>query len=621
MCGIAGIISPGLPVERRIISNMCQRLEHRGPDDSGDWYSPDGCVGLTHRRLSIIDLSAKGHQPMRDSTGQIVIVFNGEIYNYQELRLELEKKGRLFYTHSDTEVILEAYKEWGDDCVLRLNGMFAFCIYDIRKQRIFVSRDRCGEKPFFYFCDQGNFVFASELKALMEYPGLKRNIDPAGLRFYFAYGYIPGEYSILSGVKKLPPAHTLSFQIPSGSLRVRRYWELPLPEEKLNSDTEELAAELERLLTDAVRRQLVADVPVGVLLSGGIDSSLITALASRVSEKPVKTFTVTFPGELKFDESRHAKLIADFFKTEHLELAAQVPDSDLLSGLVRQYDEPVCDSSIIPTYLVSKLISRNTKVALGGDGGDELFAGYQAYNRILQQRRLKRLLPVFLRAGVGAIAERFLPLGARGREFLLETRGDVLFTLSRSSLFFDEYSLARLIKPLSEGSISTVRKYKAGLCQPRRGLPGMMMALDFNSYLPEDILVKVDRASMLNSLEIRSPFLDHRVVEFAFSRVPNHLRADFKERKILLKYTARRILPAQIDLQRKQGFSVPLESWFKGGFGKTVKEILSEADPRLFDQKKIQQLLRNQEKGYSNSERIFALVIFELWRREYKAVI
>lgn len=621
MCGIAGIASLKPINQPELLARMRDTMSHRGPDDSGQWWSKDGSVGLVHRRLAIIDLSARGHQPMADASGQFIITLNGEIYNYQDLRRQLQAKGHSFRSETDTEVLLEAYRAWGRDCLSHLNGMFAFCIYDIKENILFIARDRAGEKPLFYTYHNGVFAFASELKALMAYPDLPRKIDLKALGFYFTYGYIPGEHCILQGVRKLPPAHALSFDLSTHQEKQWQYWALPEPQVKNDSSIEDLSRELELLLEDSVKRQLVADVPVGILLSGGMDSSLITALASRVSDRPVQTFTVTFPGYGSYDEGPHAKLVADYFGTQHTEFVAEPKVASLLPELARQFDEPLCDSSMIPTYLVSKLIRQNAKAALGGDGGDELFGGYPSYNWVFKQEFARRYIPGCFRDTMSWAARSVLPHGTRGRNFLLGLESDLKSALSKAGVFFDGTLINKMAAPFKGNAsdiIKNVEKYKLDLCQFSRGLPGMAMALDFKTYLPEDILVKVDRASMLNSLEVRAPMLDYRVIEFAFSRVPNTFRANMVERKILLKSLARRLLPAQFDLERKQGFSLPLRRWFRSEFGDFVKDILNQADPKLFDRSEIVRLIKDQNRGFVNAERLFSLTIFELWRREYK---
>jgi asparagine synthase (glutamine-hydrolysing) len=620
MCGIVGIISStSSQTNQDRLTQMRDSLSHRGPDDQGSWISSDGRVALGHRRLSILDLTEAGHQPMTAAEGALSIVFNGEIYNYLELKRQLEASGHRFQTHSDTEVILESYREWGPDCISKLNGMFAFALYDRQRNSVLLARDRVGEKPLFYLLADGKLAFASELKALMADPDLKPTLELRSLEYYFAYGYVPGNRCLLKGVQKLPPAHALSFDVNSGQSKIWRYWALPMPDLRESSD-EELLVELEQLLEDSVRKQLVADVPVGILLSGGIDSSLVTALAARVSSRRVKTFTISFPGYGTYDEGPYAKIVASAFGTEHCELAAEPASVQLLPELARQFDEPMCDSSMIPTYLVSKLIRRQATVALGGDGGDELFGGYRHYGWLMRQDRWKNRLPGPLRTLIRAVASKAMPVGMRGRNYLLGMANGSEQRLSHVNLFFDRESRRQLVVPLRTLSpdVDLPEAYKDSLAERERGMPGLAMAADFRSYLPEDILVKVDRASMLVSLEVRAPWLDYRIVEFAFRRVPNRMKATTKKRKILPTMLARKLLPPELDLDRKQGFSIPLKQWLKGEWGEFVSNVLMEADQTLFDRRVIAQLLERQRLGFVNSERLFGLTLFELWRRHYK---
>jgi asparagine synthase (glutamine-hydrolysing) len=556
---------------------------------------------------------------MTDIAGEIIIVFNGEIYNYQELRRELESRGHRFQTVSDTEVLIEAYRAWGEDCLAHLNGMFSFCLCDQKKQRLFLARDRAGEKPLFYGYGDGRFAFASELKALMADPEQPRRLDLNGLEFYLAYGHIPGSYCILKDVHKLPPAHAMTVDFNLSELRVWQYWHVPPPDHNYNASMDLLLEELEEILRDAVKRQLVADVPVGVLLSGGVDSSLVTALAAQTSSMPVRTFTITFPGHGQYNEAPYARIVADHFGTQHIELAAEPASVGLLPKLARQYDEPMCDSSMVPTYLVSNLIRQYCKVAVGGDGGDELFGGYFNHQWLLYQERLRCFLPPLIRKIIKACALHF-PVGFRGRNGMLAIGGELRDAMATSGLFFDTRTRQRLLNPLHEklGLLINPEAYKARLCEPGRGVPGLGMAVDFKMYLPDDILVKVDRASMLNSLEVRAPLLDYRIIEFAFGRVPNHLRVTTKGRKILLRQLASKLLPQRLNLSRKQGFSLPLRSWFKGDWGGYVEDVLREADRDIFELKTIQTIIRGQKCGFNNSERLFALTMFELWRRAYK---
>ncbi|MGI8402150.1 MAG: asparagine synthase (glutamine-hydrolyzing) [Gemmatimonadaceae bacterium] len=591
-------------------------LRHRGPDASGEWRSSDRRVALGHQRLSIIDLSEAGAQPMSAAEGRFHIVLNGEIYNYRELRRTLEDKGHHFRSASDTEVLLEAYREWGTDCLTRLNGMFAFAIYDIRSRVLFIARDRAGEKPLFYHRAGGRLVFASELKALMSIPSFSRTLNAEALDHFLAYGYVPGELCLLEGVHKLAPAHALTYAIDSDELSVWRYWNLPEPVTGGGADSLELMGELESLLSDSVRLQLVADVPVGVLLSGGIDSSLITAIAANVASGPVRTFTISFPGHGAYDESRYARMVASHFGTRHTELVAEPATVELLPRLARQYDEPVGDSSMVPTYLVSKLVKETCTVALGGDAGDELFGGYLHYSRIQNQLRWRKLMPRLLKRGIGRAAS-LLPTGFRGRTYLRGLTLPDADAWTAATLHYDGETRRRLAPAtrILEGYPPEAYRLRAG--SGGRTAFQKMSSADFQTYLPEDILAKVDRASMLASLEVRAPFLDYRIIDFAFGRVPDALRATTSDRKILLKTLARRLLPGALDLNRKQGFSLPLNAWFKGEWGKYLGDVLRSAPVELYDPREIRALLAGQEAGFANAQRLFNLAILELWRREY----
>ena len=618
MCGLVGIVSCHSIHNRDWLAIGRDAMTHRGPDDMGEWWSNDGRVGFAHRRLSVIDVSSAGHQPMTDSVGTLTIIFNGEIYNFIELRLELAAKGAVFRSHSDTEVILAAYREWGKNCLSHLNGMFVFAIYDSQQQIMFLARDRAGEKPLFYHYENGTFRFASEIKALLTDITLPRRIDLDALDCYLAMGYVPAERCILQGFHKLPPAHALQFDLQNGAVLFWRYWQLPeLDFDASNGkvNEQELLDELEILLRDAVSRQLVADVPVGVLLSGGVDSSLITAMAVRESNK-VKTFTVRFPGYGKFDETEHARLIARHFNTDHMELDMQPAVADLLPCLARQFDEPMVDSSMLPTFLVSQLVRQHCVVALGGDGGDELFGGYGRYSRLLWMQAHLGRIPLPLRQAISLFAEHCLPIGFTGRSWLQGMDMDLNNALPLMPTLFDATTRVRLMRryadwhPLAESVMAGRLPLNSDILQ-------RATRMDFANYFSEDILVKVDRASMLNSLEIRAPLLDYRLIEFAFARVPSHLKATHQNKKILLKRLASRILPPEFDLNRKQGFSIPLADWLKGGpFRDIFYDVLLDSGS-IFDQLTVRRLLYGQRHGRNNAERLFSLVLFELWRREY----
>lgn len=623
MCGIIGLISKKNTHDANIVISMRDAIWHRGPDDAGYWQSSDGTVFFAHQRLSVIDLSSAGHQPMLSSDGRFSIVFNGEIYNFIELRDELSLAGHNFKTQSDTEVIIEAYRRWGELCVKRLNGMFSFAIYDNHLDLLFAARDRAGEKPLFYWHNGNTLIFASELKALMVHPMFPRSLDMEAMNFYLAYGYIPWDKCILRGVKKLPQGHTMLFERCKGLLTTRAYWSLPTPLSVVQYDEKKLVHEFKQLLTRAVQEQLVADVPVGILLSGGIDSSLITAIASQISQKPIKTFTISFPGYSNFDEAPYAQIIADYFCTDHTVIPAEPASLNLLPELAVQYDEPLADSSMIPTFLISRKINQYTKVAIGGDGGDELFAGYPHYSYLLLQESASRYFPSWMRSFISSIANTLLPLGFRGRSYLLGLEGNLKNSFAFVNQLFDYRSRLQLFKPFRETKpdfLLSPERFKSLLAESGKTLIQNATAIDFMTYLVDDILVKVDRASMATSLEVRSPFLDHRMIEFAFSKVPDSLRIKGYHRKILPRLLSRGLLPSELPINRKQGLVIPLTHWFKGKWGDFIKSILFSNDS-WFNQNMISKLIVSQEHGFANTQRLFALLIFELWRKSYNITL
>ena len=618
MCGIVGIVGATPTQDRRWLSIGRDAMTHRGPDDAGEWWSPDGRVGLAHRRLAIVDLSAGGHQPMHDAAGNLTLVFNGEIYNFRDLKAELIAKGHRFYSSSDTEVILASYREWGYSCLEHFNGTFALALYDAQRKVMFLARDRAGEKPLFFYQAGRELRFASELKALLADRELPRRISPGALDCFLAMGYVPGEACILQGFNKLKPAHGLLFDLATGRSKTWRYWQpADAPSADQAVDEPALLDELEMLMEGAVRTQLVSDVPVGILLSGGVDSSLITAMAARLASD-VQTFTIGFPGHGLTDESQQALLIARHFGTRHTQLEAEVSTLDFLPQLARQFDEPMADSSMIPTFLVSELVSQHCTVALGGDGGDELFGGYPHYSRLLCVQEIQRRIPYCLSQGIALLAEKFLPTGYKGRNWAMSFGTKLDKGLPLVTCLFDVTMRQRLLRGQANGPLVAEIVYKERT-PGDHDLLQRATRMDFANYLAEDILVKVDRASMLSSVEMRAPMLDSHLINFAFGKVPSRLKATSSEKKILLKRLAARILPDEFDRKRKQGFSIPLSAWLKeGGEESIFVEVLR--DPQcIFDADTVDELIRGQRIGRNNSERLFALVIFELWRREYEA--
>jgi asparagine synthase (glutamine-hydrolysing) len=617
MCGIVGYAGRPGGINPDLMRAMSDAIRHRGPDAGGAWSSADGAVVLGHRRLAIIDLSNAGAQPMVNSSGSSVVVFNGEIYNHEELRRDLAGSGVRFAGRSDTEVLLAAYDVWGEKCVDRLRGMFAFAIYDLKRKSLFMARDRAGEKPLYWAPHRGGIVFASELKALLTDPEFPRRLSPQGLASYLSFGYVPDSACILEGVHKLPPAHCLTWSLPAGPPRVFRYWSLPPPHVEGQANAETLTDELQSLLTAAVSEQLVADVPLAVLLSGGLDSSIVTAIAAQVAKQRVRTFTVTLPDHPQLDEQRHARTVADHFRTDHVELPLTRSSVDIIATLAAQYDEPIADSSMIPTYLLAKTVSQHCKVVLGGDGGDELFGGYRSYQASLRRAQFQKKVPGVLRASVSALARLSMRPGARGRGALLALSGDIADSIAQSAIWTDAADYSNVSPWLAERSPPNPRSWRRGLVQVARGLPGAAMATDFASYLPEDILVKVDRASMLCSLEVRAPFLDRRVIEFAFGRVPNELRANLVDRKILLKRLATRLLPPALDLTRKQGFTIPISEWLTAEVRQAWQEECHAQLRMLFSPDTVQRL-SVQSRSTADEHTLFASVMLTSWMRHYR---
>jgi asparagine synthase (glutamine-hydrolysing) len=501
-----------------------------------------------------------------------------------------------------------------------LNGMFALALLDTDRRSLLLARDRAGEKPLFVRAVPGELRFASELKALLADASLPRRVAPAALDCYLAMGYVPGALCMLDGFSKLPAGHLGVFSLDDGSWQVRPYWAPPpLAEAPPGASDAQLVDELESLLQAAVKRQLQADVPVALLLSGGVDSSLITALAARSASR-VKTFTVGFRQHARYDESSHAGLIASHFGTEHTLLQADDVSPAILGELVRQYDEPMVDSSMIPTCLVSRQITRHCKVALGGDGGDELFGGYHSASRMAWLASRAALVPQPLRRGLARLSSRWLPAGARGRTFLDQWQADPQRDLPMFAGLFDAPLRRRLMRrhagwQLQAESIRSGRVPQVGDAVQR------VTRYDFANYMAEDILVKVDRASMLNSLEIRAPFLDRDVVEFAFGRVPSRLKAGPTERKRILRLLAARLLPPQFDQQRKQGFGIPIDAWLRSGPWRTLFQQLLGDPGCLFDRQEVGTLFRSLDAGRPVKEHLFGLATFEMWRREYDVAI
>ena len=628
MCGITGFVDfrcePARTEEERaqILESMCRVIRHRGPDDQGVLLKPGVALGM--RRLSIIDL-AGGHQPISNEDNSVTIVFNGEIYNYRELQKDLQSRGHRFRTNSDTETIVHAYEEFGAACVDHLRGMFAFAIWDDREKQLFIARDRVGKKPLYYSVTRGGtLVFGSELKSLLEHPEVERNINPQALDAYFSLGYVPDPISIFENVEKLPPGHHLTFT--NGRLTVERYWDFSYQSNGNGGNghrASDYLDELRALLDEAVKLRLVSDVPLGAFLSGGVDSSTVVALMARHMEQPVKTFSIGF-NEDSYDELKYARLTAKRFGTDHHEFLVTPDICEVVDQLAWHFDEPFADSSAIPTYVVSKLAREHVKVVLTGDGGDELFAGYSRY--VTERQRSKfDLVPRAVKEGLMDPLSRAMPHGAWGRNYLQNVSLDPIsryldtvsvFTgLNKSSLYSADFSdQLRNSNHLSSYFHELSRNVKTSA--PLDSL----LYIDSKTYLPGDILTKVDRMSMAVSLEARVPLLDHKLIEFV-TRIPAGMKLAGIETKHLFKQAIADLVPAEIINRPKQGFGVPIQQWINQQLRERIRDTLN--DPRTLQRgyvsrSHVELLLDEHERGRrDHAMALWSLLMLELWHRQY----
>ena len=615
MCGIAGILSfDERPVFASDLRAMCDAISHRGPDDDG-FYVARG-VGLGMRRLSIIDLST-GTQPVRNEDGTVWVVFNGEIYNYQELRRDLLARGHRFYTETDTEVIVHLYEEYGALCVEHLRGMFAFAVWDEKRRRLLVARDRLGVKPLYYAEVDGRLLFASELKSILQLPEVPRQLNWESVSHLFTFLSTPPRESILEGIHKLEPGHVL-LASPHDGLRIERYWKVRFRPDFDRSE-DDLAEELRERVTESVRLRMISDVPVGAFLSGGIDSSAVVAAMSGLSREPVRTFSIGFADE-DYDELRYARMVAEKFGTQHYEQVLEPDALSVLEELTWYLDEPFGDSSAIPTYFVSKLAAEHVKVVLSGDGGDEIFAGYDRYRVFAREKRLEWIPPT-ARKAIGSLAA-LLPEGARGRNWLGHFALSGLARYLDSSTLFRHEQLRRLFRPEAYARMAQYDPWQVLADRlPARKLDWLstLQHLDLEGYLPLDILTKVDRMSMAHSIEAREPLLDHKLVEFA-ATVPPELLLRGDTGKYLFKRALRGSLPDAIIDRPKRGFAIPLGRWFRGRLSGFVRERLLDPGSRareVFDLGYVEELLRRHESGRELDLHLWTLISFELWCRRF----
>ena len=629
MCGITGWANlnshtPPPDGAQELLHAMCERMVHRGPDSEGLFVTTGVALGM--RRLAIIDL-VTGEQPAFNEDKSIAVILNGEIYNYRELRADLEKRGHSFRSASDTEVLPHLYEEYGDEMLNELNGMFAFALWDIRRRRLLIGRDRFGEKPLYWGVFDNTLLFASEPKVLLAHPAVKPALNLQALRYYLSFDYVPAPLSIYEGINKLPAAHKLVLE--DGRVEVERYWCLSYKTAQPIPSEDDAAEHLRELLADAVRMRLVSDVPLGVLLSGGVDSSSVAAFAVRASSEPVKTFSISF-AEASFDESAYARGVAKFLGTDHHEerLSANLA-ANLVSEIGAWMDEPFSDPSLVPTYLLSRFTRKHVTVALGGDGGDEIFAGYPMYAGVRWGEIYKRVPPALRERLIEPIV-RMLPVKTKNLSFDYKAArfvtGAKYDAVTRHHVWFGSFTpeeQTQLLTPealaSSDGEIYAQARQFAEECD-NDDLVTRMQSVDTRLYLAEDILTKVDRASMAVSLEVRAPFLDPRVAEFAAS-LPSNYKLRGHKTKYILKKAVNKHLPPFVTKRGKKGFGVPVAEWLKLKLRPLARDLLSPERVRragVFNPDYVARLQDEHERGVANHRKLlWTLLMFELWHESF----
>ena len=627
MCGIVGKYNfrTGEPVAPELIKAMCDKVVYRGPDDGGVYT--DGSIGLGHRRLSIIDLSELGHQPMSSEDQKLWITFNGEIYNFQSLREDLISKGYTFKSNTDTEVIIYLYQEYGENCLQYMRGMFAFAIWDQEKSCLFLARDRIGKKPLFFYFDGKTFIFASEIKSILEDSEIGKEINFEAFCDYFKYLYVPDPKTIYRNIYKLEPGHYLICS--KEGIKKKEYWDVSFADES-TMGLQDISKELLEILNESVKLRMISDVPLGAFLSGGIDSSGVVALMARQQNNPVTACSIGFDKE-DYDEIKFARMIAEKYNTDHHEFTVKQKAEEILADLAYYFDEPFADSSAVPTYYVSKLARQKVTVALSGDGGDENFAGYEKYYIDDIENRIRRKIPTSIRRSIlPYLVYLTSPLNSsvfqKGTTLLntLSFESDYGFYLSNSE--FDDRLWDKLINPdvkkkIGDYDPSSVTRHYYHKADTDNHLSKILYT-DLKTYLPGDILVKVDRMSMANSLEVRAPILDHNVIEFAAS-IPPHLKYNRGEKKYILKQTFKQILPQETMYRKKMGFSVPLADWLRGELKAVVHSSIfapNASVAQFFDTVEIQNLWNLHQVGTRNYATIlWSLLMFEMWFQEFMA--
>jgi len=624
MCGISGLFEfeRREPIPREIVHAMNETIVHRGPDDEGI-YCGEG-VAFGFRRLSIIDL-AGGHQPLSNEDGTLWVMLNGEIYNYPELRRELEGKGHRFATHSDTETIVHLYEEYGEDCFRRLRGMFAIALWDSLQRKLLLARDRVGKKPLFYSADANRILFGSELKVLLAADGMSREIDREALSDYFSCGYIPAPKTIYRSARKVLPGHYVAAS--ASGIREVCYWDLSFAEVE-NRSEEEWCELLRHEICEATRVRLMSDVPLGAFLSGGVDSSAIVSAMSRLMKRAVTTCSIGFE-EKEFDEAQYARQVGQLFHSEHHEETVRPSALEIMEKLVWHYDEPFADSSAIPTYYVSRVARRHVTVALGGDGGDENFAGYRRYMLDSYENRLRAHVPQFLRAAVFGPLGRWYPALAWAPRFV---RGKATFqSLSRTPLegYFNSISYFRPDEKRrlftrefqqSLGGYDTLDVFRAHYERANTNdLLSRIQYLDIKTYLADDILAKVDRASMAVSLEVRAPLLDHQLME-KVARIPSTLKLKGRTGKYIFKKAMAPTLPDDILHRRKQGFAIPLGQWFRQELREVTEKTLFGSSDGILEPAYLTKIWKQHQRGhYDRSAHLWSVLMFRKWKDTFGA--
>ena len=627
MCGIFGAISNNLNYDDMV--KATDLLHHRGPDDSG--YHQDNDLFLGHKRLSIIDLDS-GPQPIFNEDKSILIIFNGEIYNFNELKKELIKKGHTFETKTDTETIIHAYEEYGEDCVKHLRGMFAFAIWDKKLKKLFIARDRLGIKPLFYYQLNNSFIFSSEIKSILNLPGISKSIDYNGLASYFKLSYIPAPLTIYKNIKKLLPGHTLTYQ--TGKIKINKYWDLKISSFKSNSEKYYIDNFME-ILNESIKLRMISDVPIGAFLSGGIDSGLVVALMSLSSEAPINTFTMGFGGNIGgyLDEREYAKQISKKYKTIHKEYEVIPEHSGILDKIVQSFDEPFADDSVIPSYYVSQIARKNVTVALSGLGGDELFAGYERYLGFELGRYYKQL-PAFIRKNIINKLINNLHERADGHYTINHLKRFIRFSDDRGDLRYlgfiskmDNYFQRNLFNNSSNFQADfeqvdniVLSYFNSPNVENDHDNLNRALYTDIKMYLPDDILTVTDRMSMHHSLEVRVPFIDHKLVEFV-ANIPSSLKIKWFRKKYLLKKASRKILPSSILNHTKQGFVGPTSTWLKNEMKPLVLNILSQKNlnkHEFLDHNSVKKILNEHFAGKEiHDSLIWSLIIFQKWYDSY----